>query len=292
MASVAACIANASPGSSGLAGEGASAAAMSSTTSSAFRYSVAGSPRDDFQLAMPASVLGFDMGNYNDELMQRLAQNGNGNAAYVDSVSEARWVLVEEATSTLFSIAKDIKIQVEFNPALIAECQLIGYETWMLKREGFRNDKVDAGEIGAGHTVTALYEVAFAGLGGELTPPLRYGPRGAQPAGGSENELATIFIRYKKPDAEKSTKITCHVTRADVHGKAGNAHGDIRFAAAVTAFGQILRGGRYAGNCGYDDVIAAAQAAKCEDPFGYRAEFIGLVRLAKTASAMEPMGQR
>ena len=238
------------------------------------------------------SVLGFGMGNYNDELMQRLAQNGNGNAAYIDGLSEARKVLVEEATSTLFPIAKDVKIQVEFNPALIAEYRLIGYETRMLKREDFRNDKVDAGEIGAGHTVTALYEVALTGSGGELTPPLRYGTPETQPAGASGNEFATISIRCKKPDAEKSTKIARHVTRADVHGTVRDAHGDIRFAAAVAAFGQILRGGRYTGYYGYDDVIAAAQSAKGEDPFGYRAEFIGLVRLAKTAADMKPMGQR
>ena len=162
----------------------------------------------------------------------------------------------------------------------------------MLAREDFRNDKVDAGEIGAGHTVTALYEVALAGSGGALTPPLRYGTRTRQPAGGSENELATVSIRYKKPDAEESAKIARPVTRADVRRTAGDAPGDVRFAAAVAAFGQILRGGRYTRDYGYDDVIAAAQAARGEDPFGYRAEFIGLVRLAKSAAAMEPTGQR
>ncbi len=237
------------------------------------------------------SVLGFGLGNYNDALMQRLAQNGNGNAAYIDSLSEARKVLVEEAGATLFPIAKDVKIQVEFNPATIGEYRLIGYETRMLKREDFRNDKVDADEIGAGHTVTALYEVALAGSDGELTAPLRYGTREAQPATGSEDEFATISIRYKKPDARESTKIARHVTRADVHEKAGDASPDIRFAAAVAAFGQILRGGRYTGDYGYDDVIAAAQAARGEDGFGYRAAFIGLVRLAKSAAAMRPQGR-
>ena len=238
------------------------------------------------------SIVGFGMGNYNDELMQRLAQSGNGNAAYIDSLSEARKVLVEEAGSTLFPIAKDVKIQVEFNPVLVAEYRLIGYETRMLAREDFRNDRVDAGEIGASHTVTALYEVALAGSGGELNPTLRYRTREAQPDGGPENEFATISIRYKKPDAEKSTKIARHVTRADVHEEAGAAPQDIRFAAAVAAFGQLLRGGRYTGDYGYDDVIAAALAGRGEDPFGYRAEFIGLVRLAKTAAAMESQGHR
>ena len=238
------------------------------------------------------SVLGFGMGNYNDALMQRLAQNGNGNAAYIDSLSEARKVLVEEATSTLFPIARDVKIQVEFNPALIAEYRLIGYETRMLKREDFQNDKVDAGEIGAGHTVTALYEVALAGSGAGLTPPLRYGQKKTVARGGFQNEFATIAIRYKKPDAEASTPIARQVTPADAFEKALDAPRDIRFAAAVAAFGQILRGGRYTGNYGYDDVIAAAQAARGEDPFGYRAEFIGLVRLAKSAAAMEGSGRR
>ena len=238
------------------------------------------------------SVLGFGMGNYNDELMQRLAQSGNGNAAYIDSLSEARKVLVEEAGSTLFPIARDVKIQVEFNPALVAEYRLIGYETRMLAREDFRNDKVDAGEIGAGHTVTALYEVALAGSGGELNPALRYQAPKAQPGGGPENEFATISIRYKMPSAEKSTKIARHVTRADVHEEVGDVPQDIRFATAVAAFGQLLRGGRYTRDYGYDDVIAAAQPAKGQDPFGYRSEFIGLVRLAKTAAAMEPQSRR
>ncbi len=238
------------------------------------------------------SVLGFGMGNYNDELMQRLAQSGNGNAAYIDSLSEARKVLVQEAGSTLFPIARDVKIQVEFNPALIAEYRLIGYETRMLAREDFRNDKVDAGEIGAGHTVTALYEVALAGSGGELTAPLRYGRQKARTGGGSVNEFATVSIRYKKPDAGKSARMARQVTPADAFGNADEAPRDLRFAAAVAAFGQILRGGRYTGDYGYDDVLAAAQAAKGKDRFGYRAEFVGLVRLAKSAAAMEPQGRR
>ena len=232
------------------------------------------------------------MGNYNDALMQRLAQNGNGNAAYIDSLSEARKVLVEEATSTLFPTARHVKIQVEFNPALIAEYRLIGYETRMLKREDFQNDKVDAGEIGAGHTVTALYEVALAGSGAGLTPPLRYRQEKTVARGGFQNEFATIAIRYKKPDAEASTPIARRVTPADAFEKALDAPRDIRFAAAVAAFGQILRGGRYTGNYGYDDVIAAAHAARGEDPFGYRAEFIGLIGLAESAAAMEGAGRR
>ena len=237
------------------------------------------------------SVLGFGMGNYNDALMQRLAQNGNGNAAYIDTLSEARKVMVEEATSTLFPIAKDVKIQVEFNPALVSEYRLIGYETRMLAREDFLNDKVDAGEIGAGHTVTALYEVTPVGSGAERIAPLRYGEEETVPGAGHDDEFATVAIRYKLPDAETSTEIARHVTEADAHERAADAPEDMRFAAAVAAFGQLLRGGRYTGVYGYDDVIAAAQAARGEDPFGYRAAFLNLVRLAKTAVAMEPLRQ-
>ncbi|MDE0390951.1 MAG: VWA domain-containing protein [Rhodospirillales bacterium] len=235
------------------------------------------------------SVLGFGMGNYNDALMQRLAQNGNGNAAYIDTLTEARKVLVEEATSTLFPIAKDVKIQVEFNPALVSEYRLIGYETRMLAREDFRNDKVDAGEIGAGHTVTALYEVTPAGSGAERIAPLRYGEQETAPSAGRDDEFATVAIRYKLPDAETSTEIARHVTGDDAVASAAAAPEDVRFAAAVAAFGQLLRGGRYTEDYGYDDVIAAARAARGEDPFGYRAEFLSLVRLAKTAAVMEPL---
>ena len=240
------------------------------------------------------SVLGFGRGNYHDALMQRLAQNGNGNAAYIDSLSEARKALVEEATSMLFPIAKDVKIQVEFNPAAVSEYRLIGYETRMLAREDFRNDRIDAGEIGSGHTVTALYEVVPAGSGAERVAPLRYSS-GREPAAGSsadfDDELAFLKIRYKHPDAESSTLITRAVTSADVFESLEKAPRESRFAAAVAGFGQLLRGGRYTGDYGYDDVIALAQDARGDDPFGYRAEFLGLVRLAKSAAALEPLQQ-
>ena len=231
------------------------------------------------------SVLGFGMGNYNDALMQRLAQNGNGNALYIDSLSEARKALVEEARSMLFPIAKDVKIQVEFNPVAVSEYRLIGYETRLLEREDFRNDKVDAGEIGAGHRVTAIYEFTPAGSGAERIAPLRY-QRDEAAGAGSRDELAFLKIRYKLPDAEKSALMTRPVTEADAFANVATAPDDVRFAAAVAAFGQILRGGRYTGGYGYDDVIALAQAARGEDRFGYRAEFIGLVRLAESAAAM------
>ena len=236
------------------------------------------------------SVLGFGMGNYNDALMQRLAQHGNGNAAYIDSLNEARKALVEEATSMLFPIAKDVKIQVEFNPAAVSEYRLIGYETRMLAREDFRNDRVDAGEIGTGHTVTALYEVATAGSGAERIAPLRY-RRGEAEETETEfgDELAFLKIRYKRPDADTSTLITRAVTTADAFESVEAAPREARFAAAVAGFGQILRGGRYTGDYGYDDVVALARGARGDDPFGYRAEFINLVRLAESAAALEPL---
>ena len=233
------------------------------------------------------SVLGFGMGNYNDALMQRLAQHGNGNAAYIDSLSEARKVLLEEAASTLVTIASDVKIQVEFNPAAVSEYRLIGYETRMLAREDFRNDRVDAGEIGAGHTVTALYELMPAGTDGGRIAPLRYQREGAEPSTDFDGELAYLKIRYKRPDAESSTLITRAVTAADAFETVDAAPRDVRFAAAVAAFGELLRGGRHTGEYGYEDVASLAQGARGEDPFGYRNEFVQLVRLAQSIAALE-----
>ena len=233
------------------------------------------------------SVLGFGMGNYNDALMQRLAQHGNGNAAYIDSLSEARKVLLEQASSTLMTIAKDVKIQVEFNPAAVREYRLIGYETRMLAREDFRNDRVDAGEIGAGHTVTALYELIPAGAGGERIAPLRYQDEGAEPGTEFDGELAYVKIRYKLPDAESSTLITRAVIAADAFETVDAAPRDVRFAAAVAAFGELLRGGRYTGEYGYEDVASLARGARGKDPFGYRSEFVQLVRLAQSIAALE-----
>ncbi len=237
------------------------------------------------------SVLGFGRGNYNDQLMQKLAQNGNGNASYIDTLSEARKVLVEEAGSTLFSIAKDVKLQVEFNPALVSEYRLIGYETRSLKREDFNNDKVDAGDIGAGHTVTALYEITPVGSKSQLVDDLRYSNETEAKPTADANEYGFLKIRYKLPDSDTSTLITRPVTKADEVSSTVAAKNDNRFAASVAAFGQMLRGGGYTGSYSYDDVIALAQSGKGEDAFGYRAEFINLVRLAKTAAALQPLKQ-
>ncbi|MFL6798329.1 MAG: von Willebrand factor type A domain-containing protein [Xanthobacteraceae bacterium] len=234
------------------------------------------------------SVLGFGMGNYNDALMQTLAQNGNGTAAYIDTLNEARKVMVDEATSTLIPIAKDVKIQVEFNPATVAEYRLIGYETRLLNRDDFTNDKVDAGDVGSGQSVTALYEIVPVN-GPRLMGDLRYGnPPGATPAPvpASDGEYAFVKIRYKLPKSDVSGLISTPVDRSAELATFDNASVDARFATAVASFGELLRGGRYLGSFAYDDVLRIATAARGDDAYGYRSEFLQLVRAAKTASAI------
>ncbi|GAB4343022.1 MAG: VWA domain-containing protein [Desulfobulbaceae bacterium] len=233
------------------------------------------------------TVLGFGQGNYNDALMQTLAQHGNGNAAYIDSLSEARKVLVREASSTLFTIARDVKIQVEFNPARVHDYRLIGYETRQLNREDFNNDAVDAGDIGAGHAVTAIYEITPADSPQPMVDDLRYGKPHPLPGAAARNtEYAFLKIRYKLPGEEESRLITQPVTDALAHDSLETVPEDMRFAAAVAAFGQVLRGGIHTGGFGYDDVLRLAEPARGRDPYGYRAEFLNLVRLAETARAM------
>ncbi|HXC75114.1 MAG TPA: VWA domain-containing protein, partial [Sphingomicrobium sp.] len=227
------------------------------------------------------SVLGFGMGNYNDALMQALAQNGNGAAAYIDTLSEARKTLVEEASSTLFPIAKDVKIQVEFNPATVSEYRLIGYETRMLNRDDFDNDKVDAGDVGSGQTVTALYEVVPAG-GPRTIADLRYArPIAAGPA--RNGELGFVRIRYKLPKSDVSRLISTPIDRRSEFASFAAAPQDARFAVGVAAFAELLRGGKYNGSLNYDDVLRIVSAARGRDEFGYRAEFVQLVRTAKSA---------
>lgn len=230
------------------------------------------------------SVLGFGMGNLNDRLMQALAQNGNGVAAYIDTLSEAQKVLEEEAASTLFPIAKDVKIQVEFNPARVSEYRLIGYESRMLAREDFQNDRVDAGEVGSGHRVTAIYEITPAGSGGERVAPLRYGPEKKPQPGAASGEYAFVKIRYKLPESDTSTLMSQAVTAANEHERIEQAPPDVRFSAAVAGFGQLLRGSAYTGKFGYDQVIELARGARGQDRFGYRSEFLQLVRLARSAA--------
>lgn len=234
------------------------------------------------------SVLGFGMGNYNDSLMQTLAQNGNGNAAYIDNLNEARKALVEEAGSTLFTIAKDVKIQVEFNPDTVAEYRLIGYENRLLNREDFNNDKVDAGDIGSGHTVTAIYEITPVGSKARLIDESRY-QKPAEKADKKDksDEYAFVKIRYKLPDSDTSKLITTPVDSKVEYKQVSEVPNDARFATSVAAFAQLLRGDSYIKSYSYDDVIGMAQAAKGEDKFGYRAEFINLVRLAKSAASLK-----
>src|SRR3954454_18308863 len=211
------------------------------------------------------SVLGFGMGNYNDALMQTLAQNGNGAAAYIDTLSEARKTLVEESSSTLFPIAKDVKIQVEFNPAAVSEYRLIGYETRALNRDDFDNDKVDAGDVGSGQSVTALYEIVPVG-GPRTMHDLRYSvPAKTARSGG--REYGFLRIRYKLPKSSTSRLISTPIDRAHEFGSFAAAPQDARFAAAVAGIAELLRGGKYSGRLSYDDVLKIAAAARGKDEF-------------------------
>jgi Ca-activated chloride channel family protein len=220
------------------------------------------------------SVFGFGRGNLNDQIMQTIAQNGNGTAAYIDT-------LVEEASATLFPIAKDVKIQVEFNPAAVSEYRLIGYETRALKREDFNNDKIDAGEIGSGHSVTAIYEITPKGSPAQVIDDLRYGDASTN-NGGVQNadEYAFVKIRYKLPSEDASKLITTPVTKANEVSSFDTASADQRFSVAVAAFGQKLRGTTQVADMGWERINEIATAARGTDPFGYRAEFLSLVRLA------------
>lgn len=226
------------------------------------------------------SVLGFGQGNLGDDTMQALAQNGNGNASYIDSFKEAHKVLVEDAGGTLETIAKDVKIQVEFNPAVVSEYRLIGYETRALNREDFNNDKVDAGEIGAGTAVTALYEITPVGSGAELNDPLRYSSDAATVAA-SGGEIGFLKMRYKLPDGETSKLLEQAIGQDRAVRTLSEASEDSRFAASVAAFGQKLKGSNY-GEMSWSDIRALAQGARGADENGYRAEFMQLIDMAKT----------
>ncbi|QIA23083.1 VWA domain-containing protein [Mesorhizobium sp. AA22] len=227
------------------------------------------------------SVFGFGRGNLNDQMMQTIAQNGNGTAAYIDTLAEAEKVLVEDASSTLFTIAKDVKIQVEFNPNKVSEYRLIGYETRALNREDFNNDRVDAGEIGSGHSVTAIYEITPKGSGGEQIDQLRYGQASVNNGGvANADEYAFVKIRYKLPNEDASKLITTPVTSANEVADFDQASTDQRFSVVVAAFGQKLRDEDATAKFGYDKIMEIATAARGADPFGYRSEFLSLVRLA------------
>jgi Ca-activated chloride channel homolog len=228
------------------------------------------------------SVLGFGMGNYKDATLEKLASHGNGNYAYIDTLQEARKVLVEQMTGTLFTIAKDVKIQVELNPAEVAGYRLIGYENRLLAAQDFNDDRKDAGEIGAGHTVTALYEVVPAGKpvpGAATVDPLRYqSAAGDTPAAGS-GELLTVKLRYKQPEGEVSQLLELPVRDAGLSYEQASA--DLKFAAAVAAFGMLLRDSPYRGTASFDGALELAEEGRGADPGGYRSELLELIRVAK-----------
>jgi Ca-activated chloride channel family protein len=228
------------------------------------------------------SVFGFGQGNYNDQLMQTLAQNGNGTAAYIDTLSEAQKTLVDEAESTLFPIAKDVKIQVEFNPKTVAEYRLIGYETRALKREDFNNDRVDAGDIGSGHSVTAIYEITPVGSPAVTSDPLRYGEaEEAASSADTSGEYAFLKLRYKLPDETTSKLITTPVG-PELEKSLQTASDDTRFSVAVAAFGQKLRDTDQVAGYSWGDIRDLAAGARGADPYGARGEFLRLTGLAQS----------
>lgn len=234
---------------------------------------------DKRQSGVSLTTLGFGTDNYNEQLMEQLADAGDGNYAYIDNLREARKVLVEQLSSTLAVVAKDVKIQVEFNPAEVNEYRLLGYENRALKREDFSNDKVDAGEIGAGHTVTALYEIVPVGAKGWLEP-LRYAPTAKVER--KAGELAWLRLRYKAPQGGSSKLVEVPIAASERVTPITEASEDLRFAAAVAAFAQQLKDGRYTGAFGLADSAALARSAKGEDRYGLRAEFVQLVELAQS----------
>ncbi len=230
---------------------------------------------DQRKSGVSLTTLGFGVDNYNEHLMEQLADAGDGNYAYIDNLREARKVLVEQLSSTLAVVARDVKLQVEFNPAQVSEYRLLGYENRALKREDFSNDKVDAGEIGAGHTVTALYEIVPKGSKGWLEP-LRYTQ--AKAGEGNATELAMLRVRYK-PAAGGSSRLIEHPIKSAQHTPSD----DLRFSAAVAAFAQQLKGdGRYTGSMSLKDTAALARSARGDDPYGLRNEFVQLVELAQS----------
>jgi len=229
------------------------------------------------------STLGFGSGNYNDHLMEQLADAGNGAYSYIDNLMEGNKVLVTEMSSTLATIARDVKLQIEFNPAAVKEYRLIGYENRQLAREDFNNDKVDAGDIGAGHTVTALYELTLGGQTG-LIDALHYSKTSSAKVRGRANtELAKVKLRYKLPGTEKSKLMDRAITRGAIR-PLHQSDDDFRFAVAVAGFGQVLRGGKYTGEWAYSDAQKLAQGARGKDQFGYREEFLRLVERAQLLS--------
>lgn len=235
---------------------------------------------DQRQHGIALSTLGFGQGNYNDEMAERLADVGDGNHAYIDTALEAQRVLVQQMGGTLHTIARDVKVQVEFNPAQVAEYRLIGYENRLLRREDFANDKVDAGDIGAGHEVTALYEITPVGSGVERIPALRYGGGASRP-NATAGELAHLRLRYKRPgDAE--SRLIEHPVGASATTPPSNA---LRLAASVAGFADALRGGTHLEQWSWEQIASAAHGARGDDRDGQRAELLRLIQTARTLTA-------
>jgi Ca-activated chloride channel family protein len=229
------------------------------------------------------TVLGFGMGNYKDSKMEKLADKGNGNHAYIDQLSEAKKVLVNEFGGTLFTIAKDVKLQIEFNPAKVQGYRLIGYENRLLNKEDFNNDKKDAGELGSGHTVTALYEIIPAGVKSdflEKVDPLKYQSNVVPLSKSSHSdEMMTVKFRYKAPDGDVSKLIEHPVLDEQI--PVAKTSDNFRFAASVAEFGMLLRNSEFKSNASFSNVLALAKKAKGNDEEGYRSEFIRLVQSAE-----------
>jgi Ca-activated chloride channel family protein len=224
------------------------------------------------------TLLGFGMGNYKDSKMKTLSMKGNGNYAYIDNITEAKKVLVNEFGGTLFTIAKDVKLQVEFNPAKVKAYRLIGYENRLLKNEDFNNDKKDAGDLGSGHTVTALYEIIPVGVESEFftIDPLKYQTTKIDPSATKSKELMTVKFRYKHPESETSKLIVHPMTDNQV--ALNQTSDNFRWSASVAAFGMLLRESEYVKAYTYDDVAALAEGARGTDKEGYRIEFINMVK--------------
>lgn len=227
------------------------------------------------------STLGFGTGNLNDHMMEQIADAGDGAYSYIDNLMEGHKVLVNEMSSTLATIAKDVKVQIEFNPAQVTEYRQIGYENRQLKREDFNNDQVDAGDIGAGHTVTALYELTLAGSKGSIAP-LRYAKKTGTKADHGK-ELGFLRLRYKGPEGGASQLMETPLKKEAIKPLA-NTDKEFRFAAAVAGYGQLLRGGKYTGTWNYADARLLAQDNVGTDRYGYRGEFLRLIDLTQALS--------
>lgn len=234
------------------------------------------------QNGIDLTVLGFGMGNLNDAMLEQISGRGNGNYAFIDTYNEARKVLVEQLVGTLVTIAKDVKIQIEFNPSKVSAYRLIGYENRMLNKEDFNDDKKDAGEIGAGHTVTALYEVVpadGASVPTATTDPLKYQTARQQSAAAQSDEFLTVKLRYKLPGETESQLMERSVM--DEGADFAQADPEFKFAAAVASFGMLLRDSEHGGDWDFDDVRQTAESSLGEDPHGFRQEFLELVAVAR-----------